>query len=235
MKRTIAYALLIPAALALGLVACGGSGGNSALAPATGGSKPIVDPEINSASGGSQSISPDDSSIQLVIGTTIGTEYFPEGDTTTGAQGQAVDKFNCLKAVGGPGHHHVHVSLFNNGVQIAIPRGIGMKDPDSNNFIYHQTCLYFLHTHDETGIIHMEPKVGNGSFTLGNVFDVWGEPLTTTNVAGFTGPQLIIVNGQTYTGDPRLIQLAPFMQITIEMGTPLPGPPPTYLFPAGYP
>jgi hypothetical protein len=46
---------------------------------------------------------------------------------------------------------------------------------------------------------------------------------------------LIIVNGQTYTGDPAQIQLAPFMQITIEMGTPLPGPPPTYLFPVNYP
>jgi hypothetical protein len=233
MKRTLAYALLIPAALTLGLVACGGGGGGSSLVPGTGGSQPIVDPEINPLDAGSPSPVPSmtPAPIQLVIGTTIGTEFFPEANSA----GKAVDGFNCLLHVGGPGHHHVHLSLFNNGVQIAIPRGIGMKNPDHNNFIYHQSCLYFLHTHDETGLIHMEPKVGNGSFTLGNVFDIWGQPLNVTNVAGFTGPQLIIVNGQTYTGDPSQIALAPFMQITIEVGTPLPGPPPNYLFPVGYP
>ena len=237
MKRTTAFVCLLPAAMALALAACGGSGGNMALAPATGGAQPIVDPEINPMDAGSPSPIPSTSPapIQLVIGTTVGTDYFPEGDTATGATGQPVDGFNCLLHVGGPGHHHVHLSIFNNGQQIAIPRGIGMKNPDHNNFIYHQTCLYFLHTHDETGIIHMEPKVGNGSFTLGNVFDIWGEPLNATSVAGFTGPQLVIVNGQTYTGDPNQIQLAPFMQITIEVGTPLAGPPPTYLFPVGYP
>ena len=79
------------------------------------------------------------------------------------------------------------------------------------------------------------PRVGQGSFKLGNVFDLWGEPLTTTNVAGYTGTQTIVVDGQTYTGNPRQIQLAPYMQITIEVGIPLSGPPPTYLFPPNYP
>ncbi len=235
MKRTTAYAWLIPAAMALGLAACGG--GSTSLAPVSGGSPPIIDPEIYPLDTGSPSPEPSTSppSIQLVIGTTVGTEYFAEGDTASGALGQPVDGFNCDKTVGGPGHHHIHLSIFNNGEQIAIPRGIGMENPGNSNFIYHQTCLYFLHTHDETGIVHMEPKEGQGSFTLGNVFDIWGEPLNATSVAGFTGPQLVIVNGQTYTGDPNQIQLAPFMQITIEVGTPLPGPPPTYLFPPGYP
>ena len=233
MRRPSALTLLLPAAMVLSLAACGGSGGNSSLAPATGGNAPVVDNEIHPSTTTSPSPQPSEppGSIQLVIGTTVGTQYFSEANAT----GKAIDGFNCDKTVGGPGHHHVHLSLFYNGEQIAIPEGIGMLNPDHNNFIYHQTCLYFLHTHDQTGIIHMEPKEGQGSFTLGNVFDIWGQPLNTLDVAGFTGPQLIIVNGQTYTGDPSQIQLAPYMEITIEVGTQLPGAPPTYIFPAGYP
>jgi hypothetical protein len=238
MKRISALGVLAwaaPLTLAIGLAACSGQ---SATAPsATGVNKPVTDPEV-----GNQAVAPaanpNDSPapIQLVMGTTVGTPTFPEGDTATGGQGQTIDgTLNCLKTVGGPGHHHAHISLFVDGQQLAIPRGIGMFQPDHNNFIYHQTCLYFLHTHDDTGIVHMEPRVGQGSFKLGNVFDMWGEPLTSSNVAGYTGQQTIIVDGVTYTGNPRLIQLAPYMQITLEVGTPLPGPPPTYLFPANYP
>jgi hypothetical protein len=230
-----ALAWAAPVALALALAAC--SGQSSSSPAMTGATKPVTDPEVGTAAIAPTALpNASPAPIQLVMGTTVGTPTFPEGDTATGGQGQLVDfKFTCLKFVGGPGHHHVHVSLFFNGQQIAIPRGIGMYQPDHNNFIYHQTCLYFLHTHDDTGIIHLEPRVGEGFFKLGNVFDLWGEPLTTTNVAGYTGQQTIIVDGQTYTGDPRKIVLAPYMQITIEMGTPLSGPPPTYLFPPNYP
>jgi hypothetical protein len=224
-----------PVALVIGLAACSGQ---SASSPSvTGAGQPITDHEVGTgAIAPTAQLNADPPPIQLVIGTTVGTPTFPEGDTATGGQGQLVDgKFQCLKFVGGPGHHHAHLSLFVNGQQLAIPRGIGMFQPDHNNFIYHQTCLYILHTHDDTGIIHMEPRIGNGYFKLGNVFDLWGEPLTTSNVAGYTGQQTIIVDGQTYNGDPRLIVLAPYMQITIEVGTPLGGPPPTYLFPPNYP
>ena len=207
-------------ALVIGLAAC--SGQSSSAPSFTGASKPFTDPEV-----GSGAVAPaaqpnlTQTPIQLVIGTTVGTPTFPEGDTATGGQGQLVDgKFQCLKFVGGPGHHHAHLSLFVNGQQIAVPRGIGMFQPDHNNFIYHETCLYILHTHDDTGIIHMEPTSGQGYFKLGNVFDLWGEPLTTSNVAGYTGQQTIIVDGQNYIGDPRVIVLAPYMQITIEVGLP---------------
>jgi hypothetical protein len=64
---------------------------------------------------------------------------------------------------------------------------------------------------------------------------MWGEPLTTTNAAGYLGQQTIFVDGVQYFGDPRTIVLAPYMQITIEVGIALGGPPPTYLFPPNYP
>ena len=236
-RKQPAFAVLAwaaPVALALSLAACGGS---TSAPTATGAIHPITDNEVGPGAKAPIAQPNDDPApIQMYIGTTIGTPTFPEGDTATGGQGQTIDaKFNCLKFVGGPGHHHVHISLFVDGQQIAIPRGIGMFQPDHNVFIYHQTCLYFIHTHDDTGMIHLEPRVGQGLFKLGNVFDMWGEPLTATNAAGYTGPQTIIVDGVQYFGNPRTLVLAPYMQITIEVGIPLGGPPPTYLFPPDYP
>src|SRR5579862_3981296 len=35
--------------------------------------------------------------IQLVPGTTVGTDVFPEGDTTTGGQGQTINGIRCAK------------------------------------------------------------------------------------------------------------------------------------------
>src|SRR5580704_17427768 len=118
-----AVAWVAPIALALGLAAC--SGQSSTAPAATGMNIPAKDPEV-----GAQQVAPtagpNDTPIQLVSGTTVGTPTFPEGDTPTGGQGHTIDgQYNCLKFVGGPGHHHAHLSLFVDGQQLAIPRGMG--------------------------------------------------------------------------------------------------------------
>ena len=171
--------------------------------------------------------------IQLVPGTTVGQDVFPEGDTATGGQGQQVDGINCRQSLLNQFHHHVHLSLFVNGVQYAIPRGTGIKNPGKNNFIYHGDCFYFTHTHDATGIIHMEPP-RSMTFTLHQWFDIWGEPLSTTNVAGYQGTVTVFVNGTQENVDPRKLPLNPFDQITLEVGDPVVMPP-VYIFPPGYP
>jgi hypothetical protein len=171
--------------------------------------------------------------IQLVPGTTVGQDVFPEGDSATGGQGQQVDGVNCRKALSSIYHHHVHLSLFVSGVQYAIPRGTGMKNPGKSNFIYHADCFYFLHTHDETGIIHIEPPNGN-VFGLHQYFGEWGMPLSTTNVAGYQGAVTVFVNGVQQNVDPNTLKFHPYDQITLEVGTPLVTPP-VYIFPPNYP
>ena len=171
--------------------------------------------------------------IQLVPGTTVGQDVFPEGDTPTGGQGQQVLGISCRRALDGQFHHHVHLSLFVNGVQYAIPRGTGMKNPGKSNFIYHADCFYFLHTHDETGIIHIEPPNGN-VFGLHQYFGVWGMPLSTTNVAGYQGEVTVFVNGTQQNVDPNTLKFHPYDEITLEVGTPVVTPP-VYIFPPNYP
>jgi hypothetical protein len=170
--------------------------------------------------------------IQLVPGTTIGTEVFPEGDTASGGQGQTINNIRCAKSMSEVNHHHVQFSLFVNGVQYAIPRGTGMKNPRAGHFIYHADCYYFLHTHDETGIIHTEAPIQH-FYTLHDYFYIWGEPITPTDIAGYTGTVTVFINGVQQSIDPRTIQLTPYEQITLEVGAPV-VPPPVYIFPPNY-
>jgi hypothetical protein len=171
--------------------------------------------------------------IQLVPGTTVGQDVFPEGDTITGGQGQQVDGINCRGALDGQFHHHVHLSLFVNGVQFAIPRGTGMKNPGQAPFIYHADCFYALHTHDATGIIHIEPP-GDLVYGMHQYFGIWGMMLSKTNVAGYSGPVTVFVNGVQQNVDPKTLKFHPFDQITLEVGSPVVTPP-VYIFPPAYP
>jgi hypothetical protein len=160
--------------------------------------------------------------IPLVIGGVVGTPNWPEGDTATGGQGQQIAGLNCLKALSPPYHHHAHLSLFVDGQQYAFPLGVGMFQPGKgkSGYIYHQTCLYFLHTHDQTGILHMESKTGQ-AFTLGTLFKLWGEPLSSSQVAQYTGAVSTYVNGTLDTTDPIAnVALNPGDDITLVIGQP---------------
>lgn len=109
---------------------------------------------------------------------------------------------------------------------LAIPERIGLVSG----------CTYDLHTHDATGIIHVESPAYK-RFTLGQLFAVWGQPLTYSNVAGITGmPVKIYVNDgsdlREHTGDPGDIELTSRRSITIVVGTPV-ATIPSYTWPQG--
>jgi hypothetical protein len=167
--------------------------------------------------------------IQLADGGSIGAPHFKIGNTPAGGLGQPVDGIQCLGMEGQAVHIHSHLALFVNGKQIQIPRLVGAAPTASGG------CLYWLHTHDASGIIHLETPQdiapqGNGQYTLGMFFDIWGEPLSRNGVAGFTGPVTAFVNGAPYDGKLHEIPLVSHQQIVLEVGKPV-VPPPNYVFP----
>lgn len=121
-------------------------------------------------------------------------------------------------------HYHVHVDILYQGTPVPIPANTGIKS----------SCLYWLHTHDDSGVVHVEiPKdQAKNQFTLGQFFKIWGQPLSRHQVATITagkGQQVKIwVDGKPYTGDPNAIVLKSHKTITIEIGPPFQDPPPTY-------
>jgi hypothetical protein len=171
--------------------------------------------------------------IVIVQGTEIGAPTFAPGDTPTGGNGQPVDGIEGSSREMLTVHIHAHLSLFSKGQQIAVPYGIGILKPFqlTNGFVGMGNGFYWLHTHDATGIMHIESPDAR-TYTLGNFFDIWGQPLSARNVAGLQGPVTSFVDSKPYKGDPRAIVLAAHSQITLEVGDPV-VPPPVYVFPNG--
>lgn len=170
--------------------------------------------------------------IPLVQGTQVGLAIFEPGDTPRGGNGQPVDGIEGSSREMLKVHVHAHLALFNKGQQIAIPYGIGIVRPfqATNGFVGMGRGIYWLHTHDATGIIHVESP-DERTYTLGQFFDIWGQPLTATDVAGLKGAVHAFVDGKPYSGNPRGIVLGAHTQITLEVGAPTVRPP-TYVFPA---
>lgn len=167
--------------------------------------------------------------IQLTDGVPVGIPFEKTKlpDTIHGGIGAPIDGITCGAMEYATLHVHSHLALFVNGKQLAVPQYIGMAPNASGG------CLYWIHTHDASGIIHVEaPQLnapGGGPYTLGDFFDIWGMPLTRSNVAGFKGPVTAYVNGTLYAGPLRAIPLHAHQQIVLEVGKPV--PPPNYIFP----
>ena len=170
--------------------------------------------------------------IPLVQATQVGKTFFPPGDTPAGGNGQPVDGIQGLSQEMLAVHVHAHLSLFYRGEQIAVPLGIGIVKPlRIVNGFAGGAALYWLHTHDATGIIHVESPDAR-PYTLGEFFDIWGRSLGKTDVAGMQGRVHAFVDGRPYAGDLRAIVLTAHEQITLEVGEPVVAPP-VYTFPSG--
>lgn len=171
--------------------------------------------------------------IPLVQGTQVGKANFAPGDTAKGGNGQPVDGIEGSSHEMLKTHVHAHLSLFYQGEQIAVPAGIGIVGPfhAKDGFVGDGKGFYWLHTHDATGIIHIESP-DDRAYTLGNFFNIWGQPLSSTNVAGLIGTVRAFVDGKPYTENIRDIVLKGQEQITLVVGKPVPTPP-RYAFPQG--
>jgi hypothetical protein len=125
-------------------------------------------------------------------------------------------------------HIHQHLDLWVNGKKVKVPAGVGIQ-PGS--------YLTTLHTHDDTGIIHVESPV-NRRFSLGEFFGVWGVRLDKSCISDLcdntTGNGVKMwVNGKRYVGNPANLELKSHQEIALVFGTPPAKIPQKYAFEAG--
>ncbi len=185
-----------------------------------------------------------------VNGTTgsLGTDNQGTANTAT------IDGVPCNltsdKAAYPAGHVHFYVGVVDNGKEYALPAGIGMYQPDTSPSIGSTPtytagatqCLFNLHTHDQSGNIHIEypqPSGSTPSFTLGQFLQIWQASSGMTfsasgGIGNFSGPVSVYVGkavsqgggknaavtsyGQ-YIGDPTGIPLSSHIAIWLTVGT----------------
>jgi hypothetical protein len=132
-----------------------------------------------------------------------------------------------LSDAAGALHHHVWLYVYVDGQQVEVPANIGLSQHDASP----------LHTHDTTGLLHVESADLNFQPVFGQFMDVWGLYMTPTclgDTCNAGDRQLrVFVNGDQYTGDPMLLPMTDLLTVVVTFGTsdqlpdPMPSAPPT--------
>jgi hypothetical protein len=132
-----------------------------------------------------------------------------------------------LKPLGQEGsviHIHQHLDVYVNGKKVQVPALVGIDT--ANGF------LTELHTHDTSGILHVESDT-NRDYVLGQFFGEWGVKLTPNCLGTYCGSLKWWVDGKRMTGNPAQLILKPHQEIVIATGKAPATVPSSYKFPAG--
>ena len=150
------------------------------------------------------------------------------------ATGQTIDGVQCQAGEQTVVHVHTHLTIFVNGQARVIPYGIGIPGAQAvesaqGPFVETGSCFYWLHVHAYDGIVHVESPSTTQSFTLGQFFDEWGVPLSSTQVGSATGKVTVFFSSPgkkpgLYAGDPRNLPLGDHYEIQLDVGTPIVAP-----------
>jgi hypothetical protein len=104
----------------------------------------------------------------LDISFSVGDDVFSLPSIMTPVDGIRCDSMEFTKF-----HIHAHLDIFIDGKPFTVPSQIGI---DSQG-----RCLYWLHTHDDSGIIHIESPVER-EFSVGNFIDIWDQTYGNTRL-----------------------------------------------------
>jgi hypothetical protein len=118
-------------------------------------------------------------------------------------------------------HFHSQLVILEEGQSMAIPANIGIAS----------SCIYWLHTHDTSGVIHVETPVTEiaTTFTLGDFFSVWGQAIDSRHAGlAYVGPgqsmRVWVQDGpsrsaRSWSKNPAAIPLRDCESITIDIGS----------------
>lgn len=118
-------------------------------------------------------------------------------------------------------HFHSHLDVFHNGTPVKVPNNIGID--------FETQRISPLHTHYESGIIHVEAEEDE-PVTIGMFLTEWGVRNDADCIGDICGADKIalFVNGQKITGPARNYVITPNLQIALVLGTPPATIPATY-------
>jgi hypothetical protein len=161
--------------------------------------------------------------------TPTGWEMNPHG----GADRIKAAGLSVLKAEGHAEHFHAHLDVFTDGKSMIVPADIGFEHNDAGT----PTGISALHSHDESGIIHVEAPTKGATYTLGQFLTEWGVLDGTDSRPGAahssTDGWTVAVNGTKHTGKITDVVLRAHDEVVLFHGM-APDPlPETFAFPDG--
>jgi hypothetical protein len=147
-----------------------------------------------------------------------GPRYHPPAAPKRILQGRAVGPLRC-----GPRGRRfgVHLELFARGRVVVVPAGIGVAAPRRRVGAYVRPggCSYPARTLEPTGVVEIRR---GARLTLGDLFAVWGQPLSARRLAGFStnrgAPVRAYLGGRRWRGRLAAIPLRRHAQIVLELG-----------------
>ena len=159
-----------------------------------------------------------------VEGSSVGTPWRSVGSTQTlppwpapkdPALGEHAARLTVLPGEGVTQHIHAHLDIVVDGATVSVPEHLGI---DVRRGLYAE-----LHTHADSGVLHIESADRHARFGLGQLFTEWGVRLDAHHLGALSaggGRQLyVFVNGKPVSGDPARIRLADHQEIVLAFGT----------------
>jgi hypothetical protein len=158
-----------------------------------------------------------------------GPEYRLPAVSPAVARREPIAGLRCASSRGGS--YGAHVELYARRLVVPMPAGIGVAPPQrrSGAYVLGGACTYAVRTVEPTGVVVIDDGPAP---SLAALFEVWGQPLSAQEMAGFRGPVSAFVGGRHWNGDVGAIRLSRHAEIVLEVGGGVPAHP-SYTFPPG--
>jgi hypothetical protein len=118
--------------------------------------------------------------ILITFGVLYATRPAP---TLPGNAQDAVFPFPCLPTEGDAQHIHPYLRIVINGQPVTVPAFIGIRALPGGG-----ACLEPVHTHDASGIVHIESPSPTQTYTLVDFFAIWRATYQTVDIQGTRYP-----------------------------------------------
>ena len=118
-----------------------------------------------------------------------------------------------LTAEGTKVHYHAHLDVFRNGDPVTVPANIGID--------YQRQVISPLHTHDDSGIVHVE-GLKDEPITLGQFLTEWGVRVESDCTGDICPPDpiAVYVDGVKQTGPVTELVFKSRQEVALVLGTP---------------
>ena len=149
----------------------------------------------------------------------VGPRFQPGSSTPSTVHGLRVGSFTCARSR--VSRNGVHLELFANDRVVVVPAGIGIAAPLQlrRGDVVSGGCSYPARTREPTGVIEI---VRSTRLTLGDFFEIWGQPLGPHRLVGFRSDSAhavrAYVDGRRVVGALEAVPLRRHAEIVLELG-----------------